>query len=254
MKIRVLGCYGAEFPGFKTMSFLINESVLLDAGSVTSTLSIEEQERVSDILITHSHLDHIKDILFLADNLAGRVKSPINLIATDEILAILQGSFLNNTVWPDFTLIPTVSEPVLKFKPIKTEESIKIDSLTVKAVDVNHSVKSVGYFISDEGGTILHSGDTGPTDRMWQIANETKDLRAVFIETSFPNEMLRLAEISRHLTPNFLKEELKKFKKNHLPVYVVHMKPQYLEILKKELTDIRYPNLHFLEQGQELEF
>jgi len=72
MKIRVLGCYGAEFPGFKTMSFLINESVLLDAGSATSTLSIEEQERVSDILITHSHLDHIKDILFLADNLAGR--------------------------------------------------------------------------------------------------------------------------------------------------------------------------------------
>lgn len=254
MRIRVLGCYGAEFPGFKTMSFLINDSVLLDAGSATSSLTIEEQERVSDILITHSHLDHIKDIMFLADNLAGRVRRPINLIATEEIISIIQGSFLNNTVWPDFTLIPTISDPVLRFKPIRTEEMIRIDNLSVKAVEVNHTVKGVCYFVRDEGGTILHSGDTGPTDRMWQIANETEDLRAIFIEASFPNEMLRLAEISKHLTPKLLEEELKKFKKGHVPVYVVHMKPQYIEILKKELTDLRHPNLHFLEQGQELEF
>lgn len=254
MKIKVLGCYGAEFPGFKTMSFLINDSVLLDAGSVTSSLSIEGQEKISDILITHSHLDHIKDILFLADNLAGRKKKPINIIGTDEILRIIQGTLLNNTVWPDFTLIPTVSEPVLKFKQIKAEERIKIDNMTVKAVDVNHTVKGVGYFISDVDGTIMHSGDTGPTDRIWQIANETKDLKAVFVETSFPNELEKLAEISKHLTPHLLKEELKKLKRTDIPVYIVHMKPQYIDAMKKEITDIGHPSIHFLEQGQELEF
>ena len=254
MKIKVLGCYGAEFPGFKTMSFLINDSVLLDAGSVTSSLSIEEQERISDILITHSHLDHIKDILFLADNLAGRKKTHINIIGTDEILYIIQGTFLNNTVWPDFTLIPTITEPVLKLKQIKTEEEIKIDHLTVKAVEVNHTVKGVGYFVSDAGGTIMHSGDTGPTDRIWQVANETKDMKAIFVETSFPNELERLAEISKHLTPRLLKEELKKLNRTDIPVYIVHMKPQYIDALKKEITEIGHPSIHFLEQGQELEF
>jgi len=165
MKIRVLGCSGAEIPGFKTMSFLINTSVLLDAGAATSSLTMKEQEEISDILITHSHLDHIKDVLFLADNLVGRPNKPINLITTSEIISIIQGSFLNNSVWPDFTIIPTVSDPIIRFKPIETEKEFRIDHLTVKAVEVNHTVKAVGYFITDGDSAILHSGDTGPTDR-----------------------------------------------------------------------------------------
>ncbi|MEK6726504.1 MAG: 3',5'-cyclic-nucleotide phosphodiesterase [Deltaproteobacteria bacterium] len=254
MKMKVLGCYGAELPGFKTMGLLLNDTLLVDAGSVTSSLSIEEQERISNILVTHSHLDHIKDILFLADNLAGRKKNHINIIATDEIISIIQGTFLNNMVWPDFTLIPTTSDPIIRLKKIKTEEKFQVDYLTVKAVDVEHTVKSVGYFISDGNGTIIISGDTGPTDRIWQIANEKKDMKAVFIETSFPNKLERLAEISKHLTPHLLKEELKKLKRTDIPVYIVHMKPQYIDILKKEITEIGHPSIHFLEQGQELEF
>lgn len=254
MKIKILGCYGAEFPGFKTMSFLINDSVLLDAGSVTSSLSIEEQERLTDILITHSHLDHIKDILFLADNLTGRIKNPINLVTTKEISAIIQTYFFNNTIWPDFTLIPTINEPVVRFKIIRTEERFKIDHLSVMAVAVNHTVDGVAYILSDPDGTIIHSGDTGPTERLWQVANGIIDLKAVFVETSFPNEMTELAQISKHLTPNMLKEELKKFKRSDIPVYVVHMKPQYLDILKEEIRGVDYPNLHLLEQGQELIF
>lgn len=254
MKIKILGCYGAEFPGFKTMSFLINDSVLLDAGSVTSSLSIEEQERISDILITHSHLDHIKDILFLADNLTGRVKSPINMITTAEISGVIQKNFLNNTIWPDFTLIPTITDPVVKFKLISPEERFKIDNLSVMAVAVNHTVDGVGFFISDDNGTILHTGDTGSTNRVWDIANNTRDLKAVFVETSFPNSMARLAEISKHLTPNMLKDELNKFKRSDVPVYVVHMKPQYLDVLKNELGEIGFANLRILEQGQEFEF
>lgn len=254
MKIRILGCSGAEIPGFKTMSFLINSSLLLDAGAVTSTLTMKEQEEISDILITHSHLDHIKDVLFLADNLVGRPNKPINLITTSEIISIIQGSFLNNSVWPDFTIIPTVSDPIIRFKPIEVEKEFRIDHLTVKAVEVNHTVKAVGYFISDGDSAILHSGDTGSTDRLWQVANETEKLKAIFIETSFPNEMQKLAEVSKHLTPNLLNDELKKLKKRDVPIYIIHMKPQYIDTLKREIRGIGYPNIHFLEQGQELEF
>lgn len=254
MKIRILGCSGAEIPGFKTMSFLINSSVLLDAGAVTSSLTMKEQEEISDILITHSHLDHIKDVLFLADNLVGRPNKPINLITTSEIISIIQGSFLNNSVWPDFTIIPTITDPVIRFKPIEAEKEFKIDHLVVKAVEVNHTVKAVGYFISDGDSAILHSGDTGPTDRLWQIANETENLKAIFIETSFPNEMQKLAEVSRHLTPSLLKDELKKLKKKDIPIYIIHIKPQYLDTLKREIREIGNSNLHLLEQGEELTF
>ncbi len=254
MKIRILGCSGAEIPGFKTMSFLINSSVLLDAGAATSSLTMKEQEEISDILITHSHLDHIKDVLFLADNLVGRPNKPINLITTSEIISIIQGSFLNNSVWPDFTIIPTITDPIIRFKPIEAEKEFRIDHLTVKAVEVNHTVKAVGYFIRDGDSAILHSGDTGPTERLWQIANETENLKAIFIETSFPNEMQKLAEVSKHLTPNLLNDELKKLKKRDVPIYIIHMKPQYIDTLKKELRAIGDSNIHFLEQGQELEF
>lgn len=254
MKIKILGCYGAEFPGYKTMGLLINDSVLVDAGSVTSSLSIEKQQEISNILVTHSHLDHIKDILFLADNLAGRKKVHINIIGIEETISIIQGTFFNNMVWPDFSLIPTTSDPIIKFKTIKTEERFQVDYLTVKAVDVNHTVKGVGYFISDDNGTIMISGDTGPTDRIWQIANEKKDIKAIFIETSFPSELARLAEVSKHLTPALLKEELKKLKRKDIPIYIIHMKPQYLDALKKEIIEIGNPSIHFLEQGQELEF
>ena len=64
----MLGCYGGQLLGFHLTSFLLNDSILLDAGSPTEDLNLEEQHGIRHIFLSHIHLDHIKDIAFLADN------------------------------------------------------------------------------------------------------------------------------------------------------------------------------------------
>ena len=54
MKLRVLGCYGGNTPGLGMTAFLVNDALALDAGWVSEALTLDEQARVKDILISHS--------------------------------------------------------------------------------------------------------------------------------------------------------------------------------------------------------
>ena len=58
------------------------------------------------------------------------------------------------------------------------------------------------------------SGDTGPTDKLWKVLNQTPTLKALLLETSFPNALQQLADVSGHLTPQTLESELDKFQRN----------------------------------------
>lgn len=253
MKLKVLGCYGAEMPGYKTSGFLINDDTLLDAGTVVSVLSVEEQLKINNIIITHTHLDHIKDIQFLADNVTGKRNGHINLISAHGVLDILRANILNNIIWPDFTTIPSMNGPILKFLPVRGKEELSIGSLTVKPVRVNHTVEAAGYIIKDKDGAIVYTGDTGRTDLIWEVAEQEDNLKAIFIEASFPNSMAELADISGHLTVNGMAEELKKVGDKKIPAYVFHMKPQYLDIIEKEIARLNNKRIHVLKQGDVIE-
>ena len=254
MKIKVLGCYGSELKDCRATAFLINDSILLDAGTVTSALTLDEQRKIRSILLTHSHLDHTKDILFLADNLIGNNSTPIEVISIPEVIENIRFHLLNDKIWPDFTILPTVKEPILQFRSIKTGEDICLDGLTVKAIYVNHTVEAVGYIIKDKRGSILYTGDTGPTDKIWEEANRLSDLKAIIAEISFPNHLHSLAEISGHLTPLMLKTQLKKLKNFNSSILIFHMKPQYLPQLEDEIAKFENPNIIVLKQGEIFEF
>jgi len=247
MEIRILGCYGGEAKGFRSPSFLINGEVVIDAGAITSTLTIEEQRNLKHILITHAHLDHIKDIPFVADNIIGNHKEPLNIVAEKRVLKGIESHIMNDYIWPDFRILPSRKNPVIKFLSIKVDKVYEINSLKIKATRTNHVVDSVGYFISDGKSAVGFSGDTFTTDKFWEEANKTKLLKAIFIETSFPSFLENIARTSLHLTPALLKEELKKLKKK-VDIYVYHLKPNFVDTLKKELKEINYPNLYLAEQ------
>ncbi len=234
MEIRVLGCYGSELPGFRPTSFLINKSLLLDAGSVTSVLSLEEQLQITHILITHSHLDHIKDILFLADNIIERKHHPICIASLPAIIEKIKVHILNNSIWPDFTVIPERG-PVLNYLHLAEEKDIRLNEIICKAVKVDHTVEAVGYIVRDRNGAIIYTGDTGATQRIWDMAQTLKDLRAVIVEVSFPDDLRDLAVLSGHLTPALLHKELFKMNRPDVPVYAFHMKPMHLERIQEEL-------------------
>ncbi len=254
MEIRVLGCHGSDMPGYKTSSFLINNETLLDAGTVTSTLTHEEQGELKNIFLTHSHFDHIKDILFLADNLTGQSRNPINIISIPEVLNVLKTHVLNATIWPDFTSIPSEKKPILKLVPIEEGVEYFFAGLKVKAIKVSHTVDAVGYIVTDDHGTLIYSGDTGPTEKIWKLSQKIKDLKAVIIETSFPNRMEEMATNLGHLTASTLAREIKKFNKDNVKVYVYHIKPKYVDEIKREISTIKSPSVKILDVGDVIDF
>ena len=251
MNVRVLGCHGSQLPNYNTTSFLIGPNVLIDAGTITAVLSLQEQLKIDYIFITHAHLDHIRDIMFLADNICyQRRGKPLVIVSTKGIIDAIRRHLFNNVIWPDFSKIPSPKAPVIKFQVIKPGRKQKIGDLQIRAIDLHHVVESVGYIVETKGKAVNFLGDTGPTEEAWQMARKTPGLRAVFIETSLPNEMQDVADKTGHLTPLSLAGELKKLKEAKPKIYLYHMKQGYREIICKEVEAIKDRKIHIIEDGQ----
>lgn len=253
MKLRVLGCFGGNIPGHGMTSFLVNDTVALDAGWVSQALSLEEQVRVKDILISHSHLDHTCTLPFLIDNNFSHPGFNLRIYAMRDVIASMKNHLFNNQTWPDFTGLPNDLTPVLRLIEIAPEKSFVINGLTFRAVPVSHIVPTAGFIVEDKRSAIAFSSDTGPTLRFWEVANSVKKLKAVITETSFPNELQDLAHVSGHLTPATLDQELKKLKRN-VPVYLYGLKPKHLKTIRQQIKALKRKNLHLLVQGRTYRF
>lgn len=253
MKMRVLGCHGGELPKHRTTCFLIDGVLALDAGALTQSLSLAELDKVENILVSHSHFDHVKDLPLLADLLVGRAKKPVTIWASTECAKTLRENMFNDALWPDFTKIPTPKNPVYRIKSFKAGSTFSIGKYRIKTVPVTHPVESCGFVVESGKAALAMSGDTGPTDKLWDLLNATKNLKAVLLEASFPNGLQGLADISGHLTPNTVKSELAKFNRNGAQVMLYHLKPAFVPQLKKELKSMD-ADVHVLELDQVFEF
>lgn len=252
VQIRVLGAYGGSTPRHRQTSFLLDGTVALDAGALTSSLELEEQARVRAILVTHSHMDHVGSLPFLVENVFGRVEGPIEVVAPPEVVASLQTHLFNNDLWPDFTRIPNHLLPVVSFRAIQPLERFSVNGLTAVAVPVSHVVPTYGYIVSDGNATVLFSGDTGPTEAIWEAAMRVPRLAAIFVECSFPDALHEVAEISKHLTPSSLAREIEKFPKG-VPINLYHMKPPSAQAIAAEVAALALP-VRLLADGDELTY
>lgn len=251
MRLQVLGCHGGELPKCRTTCFLIDDVLALDAGALTASLTLERLLRVDDIVLSHSHFDHVKDLPLLADLIVGRREKPVTVWASRECTRTLQKAMFNDELWPDFTRIPSKKSPVLQFRPFKVGDTFRVGKYSVKSVSVSHPVESCGFVVTRGETALAMSGDTGPTEQFWKLLNKTRNLRAVLLETSFPNRLQQLADLSGHLTPNTLEGELTKFKRNGSAVLLYHLKPAFVLQLKKEVAHLP---VEVLELGDAFEF
>lgn len=251
MKLKVLGCHGGELPGCKSTCFLVDDRLALDAGALTSTIPLDELVKVDDILLTHSHLDHVKDLPLMADLIVGRRDKPVVVHSNTECIATLKSSLFNNELWPDFTRIPTTKNPVLKLRAFKSSANVKVGPYQVRAIPVTHPVESCGFVVDDGESALAISGDMGPTEKFWKVLNQRDDLKVLLIETSFPNELQALADISGHFTPNTLEKELEKFDRRGCEVLLYHLKPAFVDQLKRE---VKHLPVQVLELGDTFEF
>jgi ribonuclease BN (tRNA processing enzyme) len=247
MKLRVLGCHGGELPGHRTTCFLVDGKLCVDGGAITAALELEEILQVDDIFLTHSHFDHIKDVPLMTDVLVGKRQKPVVVHGPAETMHAMDRDVFNNRVWPDFRVIPTKEKPVLAFDTIPVRQPVQCQGYRIRAIPVHHPVYSVGYIFEWKGGAVAFSGDTGPTDELWHAINATPNVRAVFLEVSFPNDLQWLADLSGHLTPRTVVSELEKLDRRGARVYLYHLKPSVLPEVKREIAALGREYLQICE-------
>ncbi len=251
MKVRVLGVSGSEVPGHNLPAFLIDGTMLLDAGTVGQSLDRREQSKITHIILSHAHLDHVKGIPFLLDNLTvTKSGSSITLISGGDVLLDIRNDLLNDRIWPDFTKIPNGNIQPLKFRAIHPSRQITINGYRIYCEKMNHTVPAYGYIIGQAGEkTLAYTGDTGPTEVFWQKVSRHK-VDCLIVETSFPDSLIELALKTGHLTPTLLKIEIGKMKNVPSRIYVTHAKPHYLKDIRKQIRSLHMPGMDLLVDNQ----
>ena len=250
--MRVLGPYGGSAPGYRMTTFLIDGDTALDAGGLTEALPISAQRRIRRVVLTHAHFDHIASLPFLIENLYGR-RRPLEVIAPAPILQSLRRHVFNDVTWPDFTRLPSRSHPSLVLRPARSGRPFRSGSVTFTPLPVDHVVPAYGYLVAKPGRAVLFSGDTMPTERIWEHARRVRDLKAIFLEVSFSDSQAAVARDSCHMTPRLLKAELVKAPPR-TPVYLYHMKPPSLSRIRREVRALREPRLRLLESERSFRF
>ncbi|MEO6363316.1 MAG: 3',5'-cyclic-nucleotide phosphodiesterase [Caldimonas sp.] len=261
MIVQVLGCSGSIAAGCRTTSFLLDDDVLVDAGTGVGDLPLEALAKVEHILVSHSHLDHILAIGLLADSVmrARRLaaRGPISVHALPETLAALRTHIFNGVIWPDFTRLPSAEHPVLALTPIAVGDVIDVGGKRVEVLPASHTVPAVGFAVAGQPGPDgapgwwVYTGDTGPNPLLWERLRRMKVAHLV-IETAFGDDERLLARISRHLCPAALGHELQHLA-GSVDVHITHIKPGELESVMTEIGRLGSPHrITALEIGQTL--
>lgn len=247
MKLRVLGSAGAEFPDFRPPAFLIDESLLLDAGTIGAVLTEEEQGRLRHIFITHAHLDHIRGIPALADNVIIKSLShTVTVYATVQVIDAMRDHLFNGIIWPDFTKLPSPEQPVITYDTVTPGRPVKVNGYTITPIEVDHTVPAVGYCLESGGKKLVYTGDTGPTDLIWKYASGAD---ALIVEVSFPDEQQSLALLTKHLCSSLLSLELAKISQLPARILITHPKPQYFNQISHEINALGLTGVELLRDG-----
>lgn len=255
MRVKVLGCSGGIGGHLRTTSFLIDDDILMDAGTGVGDLGMEQLLAIDHIFITHSHLDHVACIPFLADTALGLRESPIYIYATAATWKILQEHLFNWQIWPDFTVIPTLEEPLLIWREIRLGETVTLGARRLTPTPANHVVPAIGFHLEGPRASLIFTGDTTVCDELWPQVNRIENLRYLVIETAFSDAEIELARISKHLCPALLQEELNKLKRIPQPeIFITHLKPGEGETIMREINaNARHLGVRALANGQVFE-
>jgi cAMP phosphodiesterase len=236
MKLRILGCSGGIGGSLRTTSMLLDNDILIDAGTGVGDLSIEELARIDHVFLTHSHLDHVTSIPFLVDGVGWMREKPLTVYAIEPTLEILRQHLFNWKLWPDFTQIPDPAKPFLRYQPIAVAKTVSVGGRRLTPLPANHVVPAVGFQVDSGASSLVFSGDTTTNDALWREVNKIENLRYLLIETAFCNREKDLAIASKHLCPSLLAEELQKLTRQ-ADIYITHLKPGEVELTMREIQE-----------------
>lgn len=236
------------------LSIVIDDSVAIDAGCLALSCTNRQREMVRDIVLTHTHLDHIAGLPLFIDDLFASLTEPIRIHATSVMIEILERDLFNWSIYPRFSELNNEHGPVVEYREFVRGSSFDVRHLSIQSVGVNHKVSACGYIVSDGDVSVAITGDTAETDDIWTACNSIQNLKAVLVECAFPNEMGDLASISNHLTPERLPGEIKKLDNKEIPVFVINIKPMYRDKVVQQIGLEGHSQVKILEVGKVYEF
>lgn len=241
MQLKILGCSGGVGGGNLTTAFLLDECVLIDAGSGVGSLSLDALQKIEHVFLTHAHFDHIACLPMLLDTLAGcRNGHSVTVHASAATIACLREHVFNWQIWPDFTLIPDAARAVLRFCPQEVGETHEVAGCRITALPAEHTVPATGFCIDSGAASVVFSGDSIGGDAFWAAVNAIPNLSALIIETAFPDSEARLAHAARHLCPTSLRQQLAQLNRM-VDVRITHLKPADSEQIMREIARLGLP-------------
>lgn len=262
MKVRVLGCSGAIAKDCRTTSFLIGDSILIDAGTGVGDLTLEEMRQIDHVFLTHSHLDHIAALPLMLDAVSSLRQKPLLIHALAATISALQTHVFNNIIWPDFGAIPSLSAPFLRYQPFTSGDVRIVEGTEIEVLPANHTVPAVGFAAKGGTGWWVFSGDTESNPFFWQRIN-AMPVACLVIETAFSNRERELARRSLHLSPEALAKELAQIAPTkRYPIYITHTKPSETGLIMAEIKEFDHAtpsgigtphDLRWLRAGQVIE-
>ena len=233
---------------------MLDHDILIDAGTGVGDLSIAELAVIDHVFITHTHLDHIASLPLMLDTVADRRHTPLTVYGTPAVLTILRNHIFNWAIWPDFSEVPSIDKPFMRYQPIVLQQTVTIGGRSITPLPVEHTVPAVGYRIDSGEASLVFSGDTGICDAFWRAVNRISNLRHLIIECAFSNREERLAIVSKHLSPNMLASELQKLERE-CDIYITHLKPGQIELTMEEIeTSLGDFQPKMLQNNQIIEF
>ena len=238
MEIQILGAHQLESKGTRLTSLLIDGTLAIDAGGLTSALSLPEQEKIKTVLITHHHFDHSRDLVTLAAN-TGYRQEQLVVYGLRYTLDILTTCLLDGKMYINFLEYPSKHKPTVVLEAIEPYGRKAVAGYDVLALPAEHSVPTVGYQItSSDGKSLFYTSDTtvGISD-CWQHVSP----QLLITEVAGPNKYGDWLKKAGHLCAGFLREELIQFRqlKGYLPrVIVIHIGNPYEQEIKEEVAQV----------------
>ncbi|HYD94079.1 MAG TPA: 3',5'-cyclic-nucleotide phosphodiesterase [Noviherbaspirillum sp.] len=237
MKLQVLGCAGGIGGRERlTTSLLVDDDILLDAGTGLASLDIEQLIRIEHVFITHCHLDHVTGLALLVDAVQGKKSGPVTVHATETVIASLKKHLFNWVLWPDFAAIPNSEHPSLVWHAIAPGAAVTLGARSVKPHAVNHTAGSVAYMVDNARAGFLFSGDMSSTPELWSALREERKLTKVIVDCSFPNADMELAAKSMHFCPRALINDIHAVA-HSIEFLIYHLKPGQEDRIMRELGE-----------------
>lgn len=225
----------------------------IDGGSLGLVGEAEDMAQVREVLLTHAHLDHVATLPMWIEALLSKNRAPVAVHASEQTIESLRAHVFNDVIFPNFErLKEDDGRALMEYRAIPENEPFLLAGFAVRAFRTAHPVRTHGYVVDDGESAVVFGADSGPCDDLWEVVRSMENVRAVVLETSFPDFMGAVAKASGHLTPALLREELQKAPEQ-VKIWITHMKPSYREGIARAIESFRDPRVEVWSPGQEKE-